>query len=358
MSVLNGQYVCEVILPENSPLRSATGLPYPRKSHAKQSAAFAACVKLRKDKYLDAHLLPIYQKRLPTMRNAQLALHLKTNKSYGMRTKPSVWAESVGTVPEELFVTIISLGQPENGESTRRPLALLTRKPLPQLPQFPVYLDTGPKTPVILTNISKSLQVSGGRIDAINCFTLRLFNDCFSKLYEPNPERMPYWLAPTAQELMISPESPVENVIDWECLNLVHDHEYFPWNQDTPNEFLANKFVVDPLDGSRRFFTIGVDPKLKATDPLPPDARSRRFDKNILDYSISLYKNSRAKAKYRPDQPVILAELVLHRRNWLDEMTEKEKGESKKCYICPEPLQISPVRHHPRASREKELIWT
>ncbi|KAI9794454.1 MAG: Dicer-like protein 1 [Peltula sp. TS41687] len=341
ITVQNKQYSCEVILPENAPIRSVTGRPASRKSVAKRSAAFEACLTLRKKKYLDGHLLPTYQKQLPAMRNAQLALYVKNRKAYEMRAKPTIWAESVGTVPQKLFLTILALEEPQTGPISCQPLALLTRTPLPQLPQFPLYMNSGSKTGVSFTKVSESLTVSESKLDEINCFTLRFFKDIYNKVYESDAERMPYWIAPVIHGKIPYTNCHAEDLIDWDAVKQVQDHESLPWTEETPNEFFENKFLVDPWDGGRRYFSVAVDPHLKPSDPVPSDACTRRFQDNIWHYSTSLFKKSRSKVTFKENQPVIVAHRVLHRRNWLDHITEKEKNMTSKCYICPEPLQIS-----------------
>ncbi|KAK3044479.1 hypothetical protein LTS18_001185, partial [Coniosporium uncinatum] len=77
MSSDAGRFICEVVLPDNCPVRSAIGQPAHRKAIAKRSAAFQACIMLRKGKYINAELLPINTKELPKMRNAHLALDSK-----------------------------------------------------------------------------------------------------------------------------------------------------------------------------------------------------------------------------------------------------------------------------------------
>ncbi|KAI7565983.1 dicer-like protein 1, partial [Hortaea werneckii] len=93
------RFVAEVILPSNAPVNSAIGRICTKKSLAKRSAAFEACLMLRKKEYLDKRLLPIYQKRLPAMRNALLAVNMKKTNSYTMRVKPSIWEQTRGTLP-------------------------------------------------------------------------------------------------------------------------------------------------------------------------------------------------------------------------------------------------------------------
>lgn len=341
MTIQNRQYVCEVVLPENSPLHSVIGRPATRKSIAKRSAAFEACLLLRKNKYLDSYLLPIYQKQLPAMRNAHLALTLKNTQAYDMRVKPSIWTDSVGTVPQELYMMVIVL---EGSELSRpcQPLAVLTKSPLPQIPEIPLYLRPNCRSQALCTPLANRLHVDLDALNAINAFTLRIFKDVFNKTYEANVTTMPYWLVPIIPGCNLSAQAKGEEIVDWQAIRLVHENEFLPWDEHTPNDFFADKFLVDPFDGGLRYFTIGVDPALKPLDPVPSGAPTRRRMENILQYTISLYRNSKARLNYKHEQPVILAHRVLHRRNWLDEFAKDEEVASK-CYVCPEPLYVSAV---------------
>ncbi len=288
------------------------------------------------------------------MRNAHLALTAKNTQAYDMRTKPSIWASSVGPMPAKLFMTVIHLAEHDSSRPLQ-PLALLTRSRLPHIPRFPVYLSAALKTDVICTDIRDCFQLSVGRVEALDTFTRRMFKDIFNKTYEVNPERMPYFLAPVSVGCVISVDVSSDDVVDWATLQNVQQYEVLPWDETTSHDFFVDKFVVDPYDGGRRYFTVGVDPDLKPLDPVPAGAPVRKNMENILDYSISLFKKSRARAVYRTDQPVILAHRVLHRRNWLDEITAEEQLDTTECYICLEPLQVSLVgTKHPLAMRETD----
>ena len=344
MMVEQKQFVCEVILPENSPLRSATGRPSGRKSIAKRSAAFEACILLRKGKHLDSNFLPTYHKQLPAMRNALLALNLKKTNAYDMRLKPSVWESNWGTVPERLYLTTIALATSEGLRRPYTPLAMLTRTRLPSIPPFLLHLDAGLTSDVVCLSLARTIEVDRSWLTKLTSFTFRIFQDVFAKEYEMDESKMSYWLAPLLVDCPISVEghTPAE-LLDWELLSFVQAHDQLEWTIDTPDNFLADRFLVDRFDGGKRYFSLNVVPGLKALDPVPSDAAPHRYMNNILDYTVSLFAKSRARATWRDDQPVILAEKVLHRRNWLDEITEKEKVMQYKCYVCPEPLRISAV---------------
>lgn len=129
--------MCEVLLPASSPIRSVLGRPYSRKSVAKRSAAFEACCLLRQGKYLDEHLLPIYHKQLPAMRNAHLALNMKKANAYDLRLKPSVWEKTWGNVPAQLYMTVLELEDHEAAGRPQVPFGILTRNLMPEFPLVP-----------------------------------------------------------------------------------------------------------------------------------------------------------------------------------------------------------------------------
>jgi endoribonuclease Dicer len=348
-----GQFVCEVILPENSPVLHAIGRASTKKSIAKRSAAFEACSLLRKGKYLDANLLPIYHKQLPAMRNAQLALNLRTANSYDFRIKPSLWAASTGCLPAELFLTTLELAESEGLGRACQPLGMLTRVKLPDFPRFLVYFE-GSKSEVICTSVAQSIRMTGSSLRTFTVATLRIFHAIFNKVYEHDVENTPYWLVPIKPDTAISSDCPDPgSLIQWDVLKLVADSEELLWDKDTDASFFEDRFLVDPWDGGRRFFTVRVAPELKPLDPVPPNTAPGKHMDNILEYSVSLWKRARAKRQFATDQPVIEAHRVLHRRNWLDEITEKEKASITRCYICPEPLKISTVYRDP-GSLEKQ----
>ena len=337
----------EVILPENSPILSATGRPSSRKTVAKRSAAFEACIRLKLGGHLDGNLIPTYHKQLPMMRNAHLALNMKKSNSYSMKVKPSLWEASRGVQPQELYLTIIELESPERLGRPCQPLALLTRTRLPDFPSILFYLQVDHTSHLRSISMRNGFKVSEKSLDALNTFTLRVYKDIFNKKFEKNIAEMSYWLAPIIANRSIDREEAFpELLIDWPVVDEVCQKEELGWDHSKPHSYLANRYFVDKWDGGRRFFSEKVLPDLRPHDPVPQGAAPHKYKDSILDYSITLFKNSRMKASWSPDQPVILAHRVLHRLNWLDNFTEQEKDVPTTSYICPEPLLISVVRRH------------
>ncbi|RYP40530.1 hypothetical protein DL767_001659 [Monosporascus sp. MG133] len=344
-------YICEVLLPATSPVTNATGQVAASKQVAKCSAAYEMCIKLLQGEFLDEYLRSVFTKRLPGMRNAQLALSSKKQAEYVMRTKPNIWIRR--GMATSLFLTVLRLNEPNSLERPSRPLTILTREPLPNLAKFPLFFGNKRTSEVECIPLSSVMHTCPDEIEALNAFTLRVFKDVFSKEYKSEPEKMPYFLAPLLRthefEFTKGGITPRE-LIDWICISSVQGAtDCIEW-EGQPNHILKNKFVTDPHDGSRKFFTIGRCGDLKPTDPQLPTAprcqgnrkATREAPKDIWNYSVSVWSKSRAKIPVRHDLPVIEAEFIPLRRNLLDEF-EKVENVNLKCYIVLETMKLSPL---------------
>ncbi|KAI9732109.1 MAG: Dicer-like protein 1 [Cirrosporium novae-zelandiae] len=349
----NGMFVAQVFIPKPSPIESVVGEPATRKSIAKRSAAFQACVELRREGYLNEFFLPseAFCKHKPAFKNALLAITSKKTRTYDARIKPDIWEKTRGTIPEKLFVTILELANPERLNRAYKPLALLTRTELPELPTFPLYLDGG-MSDFRSTRILKSLLYTADSLKKLNEFTLRIFRDVFNKTYEDNSSKMSYWLAPLAENfnLKLILNDPIE-LLDWTTIDYVSMNDQLKWDINKPQEWYLDKFVVDPLDGSRHFFSQGVVPGLGPDDdvpiPYPAIKRQEIMLKSIYDYSLSVWKGKErgiresVRAQCNPNQPVFKAEIATLRYNLLDEMTEADKTICRTAHLCPQPLKFS-----------------
>ncbi|KAM0717086.1 hypothetical protein Q7P37_006938 [Cladosporium fusiforme] len=334
------KFIAEVLLPTGAPIRSAIGLVCTRKTLAKRSAAFEACIELRRKGFLDDRLQPIYVKRLPAMRNAELAVNTKKTLVYDMKTKPLIWQQTRGNIPGELFITIIDF--PEGLEHEHEPVAMLTRTPMPQFPQFPIILNDGRETPVVAQSLSSPLVLSDDTLSLLSQFTFRVFKDVFSKTYEDNPAQLSYWLAPVDKQQYTVGTSP-SSVLNWTLMKLVSENEEYKWSADMPEEELVHRFIVDQWDGGRKFYSTGVSKTLKPLDPVPEGSAKSKWKGTILNYSNSMFKSTREKFKDTWDttQPVMETEKIVTRRNMLASPVPKELKDSTQAFLCPQPLRIS-----------------
>lgn len=342
-----GRFLCEVILPDCSPIISVRGLPYRRKAVAKCSAAFEMCLELRKKGFLDENLLPTYTKQLPAMRNALLAISAKKKDEYLMRIKPEFWRQGYDTIPDSFYLTVIDVSA--GLERPHQPIGLVTRIPLPQMPDFPIFLTDGRASRVVANPLTIVMPATEENLKLFTTLTLQVYKDIFAKVFEYDVAKMGYWLVPLRSDRTNSfvPTSNPKDLIDWEQIHEICEKDEYRWTSIMSNDFLANKYIVDPNDGGRRFYSVGVVSHLKAEDPVPDLAPKYKYMKNILDYSVSLWAKSRAKFedKWDRSQPVVEVEKIPFRRNLLAvvEQDEDEVKWNPKAFICPQPLKISAV---------------
>ncbi|KAK3390423.1 hypothetical protein B0H63DRAFT_410308 [Podospora didyma] len=348
VTAVPGGFQCEVILPQVSPVRSAIGTVHGSKAVAKCSAAFEMCLALIKGKYLDGNLRPIFTKQLPAMRNARLAISSKKKDQYGIRMKPEIWS-AVGP-PTELYAMALTLANPAALGRSSSPLLLLSRQPLPQICQFPLYFGTNRFSNVSCVSVPGSVKLSQGKlVNLLTTFTLRIFLDIFSKEYEATPAELPYFLGPTSKDHAFDFASVTDGstILDWKTLEIVYENDKINYDFDKPDEFFKAKFVTDLWDGSRKFFLNCRRHDLKPTDAVPegvvaPSHKAwKTANHDIMNYSNSLWSRSRSRHLFQEEQPVVEAELLPMRRNLLDETIADEDNKSQKCFLILEPLKIS-----------------
>jgi endoribonuclease Dicer len=323
------------------------GHPQKKKTLAKCSAAYEMCLELRRKGYLDASLLPTYVRQLPAMRNALLAISPNKKDMYEMRIKPDYWKYGFDTVPDELYLTFIDVSA--GLERPHQPIGLITRRPFPQMPEFPIYLSDGTPSQVISVPMAQPFSATED-LKIFTDVTLQVYRDIFAKVFEHDVTKMSYWLVP----LRTDGKTPAttceypEDLIDWEQVREISEKKQYIWKPDNrlSDDFLANKYIVDPNDGGRRFYSRAVAPQYKPTDPVPDTAPNYKYMKNILDYSVSLWTKSRVKQEnvWDRSQPVLEVEKIPFRRNFLAHVEKDEENEVKwnpVAYICPEPMDIS-----------------
>jgi endoribonuclease Dicer len=331
---------CEVILPPHCPGERIMGEVKSRRALAKRSAAFAMCKKLHKARYLDKNFLlnEKMRKAGPLMRNARIGIRTKNLTAYGCRLKPTMWTEGSGSVPTEVYMTVIdvdgSLGRPH------QPLAILSREPLPNFPSFPVFLLNGDSTNVLVHSDSTPIPCVNSLLQKATNFTLTLLLDLFKKDYEESVAAMPYWVVP------ILPSSDLQSTryqIDIACLDHVIASKGEIWTPEMPLENMEDRFMVDKYS-ARRVFSIKVDPTKTPQDPVPSGPRMRRAD-NILDNSNCLWKKSREGTAHirNNEQPVIEAVQVSFWQDMLARPQEKFIEEKLRTWICPEFFKISTI---------------
>ena len=335
----DSKFVCEITLPERANISPVLGRPYSRKLVAKMSAAFETCKVLRKQGLLNDRLLPVYTEQLHHMRNARLALKSTKQHAYEAQIKPRMWAEDRGSLPDRLYLTTLTASR--SWERPIRPMGLLTRRQLPELLEFPLFRLDGKHVMLQPRIMGDPIAIDKPDASQLTWFNLTIFKDIYNKTFEQVPEKMSYWLVPLIS-LMDGHESGTRALIDWQLLRSMYNEPPKKWEEGMPPVNLLNKFLIDPWDGGRRFFSIALAPELKPFDDIPDAiAPGPPHSSNIIEYSTGLFKKSKARRKWNALQPVIAAEKILHRLNVLDEPNRHEQTATTRCFVCPEPLDIS-----------------
>lgn len=342
------KFAADVILPDASPIKLISGFTQQSKLLARCSAAFEACVELINKKYIDENFQPIYFKKVHAMRNARLAISPHKQSEYFMRLRPEIWSQLCSRTPQQLFETVIAFCNSEFLDGPSKPIVLLTRAPLPSIPDIPLFFGVGGAKIARLISSSTEKVFTPEEVEALASYTLRIFADVFSKDYEAAATDLPYFLVPSSTSHTDAiAGSPA--VLDWEAIKRTQQCLYLEYGE-MDDEFFYNKFVVDPSDGSRKFFIHGINKELKPSDPTPhgvPEPKGRAYrdsDKSIKEYSNSLWTKARQRAVWKDNQPVVNAELLGLRRNLLDELAVDEGvEESRACYLILEPLRVSTV---------------
>lgn len=313
-----------------------------RKVIARQSAAFEACIALIKGRYLDENFLPIYQKQLPALRNARLALNSKKQSAYEMQSKPTCWEAGRGSLPGTYYVTQICLD--DEWDRPVRSFCLVTRVSLPQLPQFPIFRLDGKGVGVVCSTASASLPIDDEAISHLTGFTLAIFKDIYNKKFEDAPAKMSYWIAPLQPGTLVSDQSSRSTTtIDWNLAKTVALQQPYNWTSDMGIDHLEGKVMIDPFDGGRRLLIHGLAPELKPTDPVPEGVADGKRMTSIMDYSVAMWTRSRRDAVWDESQPVVRADKFTHRLNVLASPSKAEQAVVRKCYVIPQPFKVSQV---------------
>ncbi|KAG6013044.1 hypothetical protein E4U43_007513 [Claviceps pusilla] len=342
-----GLFVATVLLPESSPVKMFRGMPQRSKTLARGSAAFEACIDMINRKFINGHLQPTLSKRLPLMRNARLALSSQKRAEYNMKIKSDRWLQT-GT-PTELFAVLVALDDAILPGKHGRSLCLLTRFGLPQITPMELFVKRAEKTTAVLLPCGATLKISDTDLAILAKFTMTMFKDVFSKEYDCTASELPYFIAPcvSVHDTTTNALDP-RSIVDWPLLDAVSATGMnMTLGDGSHADSFENKFVTDPVDGSRKFFTKTVNTALKPFDSVPagvPKPKSRsyvRVTQNIAEYSNSLSLPTRRRMEWNARQPVFDAELLPLRRNYLCPPSGDDSETCQNCFIILEPLSVS-----------------
>ncbi|RMZ90298.1 hypothetical protein DV736_g2478, partial [Chaetothyriales sp. CBS 134916] len=352
------QCVVKVPTGDGATVKGARGLPQTNKILAKRSAAFNCVVKLRQKRLLDDNLDSIFTKAKPANANARLAVSARKD-FYDMQTKPSIWQQGLGVVPESLFALVVDIIPRGSLQHELAPMVLLTRLPLPPFPTFPVFLEDSIEADVVTSHMDHPFPVTEFEIEQLTAYTINsIFADVFNKIYAFDIRQVGYWLVPKLSKTK-KDTSKLRQLVDFNALQKASTRRA-TWSAGDKASAWCHQFLVDPLSGKHHYFSESVVEGKGPFDAEPEEFLPKEGKKSkpasIIYFTDSHWRMSekdKLAVKWDRNQPVIDAQVQMVRRNYLDHPTEKEQILAK-CWIVPEPLEIA--RLTPAQARFA-LVW-
>jgi endoribonuclease Dicer len=320
-------YVCNVTLPLNAPISLVRGEIQPSKKKAKQDAAFRACIELRRKGALTDRFFPYRIKVTHDERDPEVEGLMENNKKFSREYpfhNPTFW-ELESAVPTTLFVTILWLDTPDlmYHERRHRPLCLLTRKPLPEIPPLFIH-GRGESANVVSRALPMSIMVTEERLQTLSMFTIRLLSIAANKQFECDPASFPYWIAPIKLELMdliptdttYSQGSP-DKIISWDEVTIgAKERWQEPKIQDLATPRARQECLVYTKgEEGRRYYLREVRKDLCPLSP-PPEG-SRESDKGKFSRILDWYLSYRPKLSVNLDQPIWEVTLITRLFNYV-----------------------------------------
>jgi endoribonuclease Dicer len=307
-------YVCNITMPLNAPISVIKGEIQPSKKKAKQDAAFRACIELRRKGALTDRFFPYRVKLSHDERDPEVEGLMENNKRFSREYpfhNPTFW-ELESVVPTELFVTVIWLGASSFVYHGRRhrPLCLLTRKPLPEMPSLYIH-GRGESTSALSKTFAQPVIATEDRLQTLSMFTIRLLSIAANKQFECDPASFSYWIAPVKLEMMslITSDSSFfqdtpDKIISWEEVALAAKER---WQEPKIQDLAAPSarqecLVYTKGEEGRRYYLREVR---KDLCPLSsPPIGSRESDNGKYSRIIDWYLSYRPKLSVDLDQPI------------------------------------------------------
>ncbi|XP_067000048.2 endoribonuclease Dcr-2 [Anabrus simplex] len=242
---------CILKLPMNSPVKDTIeGDPMPNKRLAKQSVALETCKRLHKAGELDDHLLPVGT-RVDDIEDEELFLHweneqvdkdhprpgTKKHRRSHRKEVPSFLYQCVPQANAPVYLHVLNMKptyqRPPQDDSRKlafyeliranEGFAILSSKKLPEICDFPIFLNVGSLNVSLLSNYME-LTLTDAEITKLRRFNTMIFYDVlklcrsFMTVDFENKENS-YFIVPTK----LDPEG--NHCIDW---NVVYSHTEIP----------------------------------------------------------------------------------------------------------------------------------
>ena len=226
-----------ISFPKCTMLRSMTGLSCSTTWEARGDACYQACKELTRVGVMDHRCFP-QPRRFPEDQSDSVNLNgtaappqdVKTAntsaKTHGYpRKSPDFWPNTRSLPTTTLYPTVVA---PDNMDiSVHAPILLLTRAPIPHVPEFTLFFS-GSRTTVRFFKAAP-IEMTEPRLKALHGYTLRVARSLTNKPLECPPEDLLCFFAPldSSWHSNLSPYWPllsIEEHIPWDVVQLGADY--------------------------------------------------------------------------------------------------------------------------------------
>ncbi|KAH3846058.1 hypothetical protein DPMN_088351, partial [Dreissena polymorpha] len=349
-------YVAMLRLPINSPIKQEIqGTPMPTVRKAKQAVAVEACEILFQQGELDVNLMPVGKEMLEGEGEAEEEEEVEEEEDFPGEARPGTtkrkqyYCKRTATalqqtlpeagVPSHLYVVTMVLTGPitedQNTrgrkiyapEETTRSFGIITAKPIPLVPMFPVFTRSGEVT-VSVDLLTSRLHLCPKELTKLQTFHQFIFSNVLRLEKEP----MDYIPSASPVGYLVVPlnrEDPTDDLgIDWNFTDRVVNSK--PNRSPTQNEeytfeFKAEDFedaVVMPayrnIDQPQYFYVAEIRFDLNPCSPFP----SPELYKTFAEYYAAKY----GLAISNLDQPLLDVDHTSARLNLLIPRYMNQKG--------------------------------
>ncbi|KAL1739966.1 hypothetical protein HDZ31DRAFT_48445, partial [Schizophyllum fasciatum] len=330
-------FTCTVYLP-GSPAPVVLGPLASSRWQARRAACVQACKNLYQHGALDSRYFR--HRRIPGA--GALTYSKPTGGASGStytRRVPPFWGECARAPASDGVYPVVVECLERGGPERYRPLVLLTRHPLPDLPTTRVY--EVPNVREVRVRRAEPLQLDDERRLLLTRYTERTIRTTANKEFTCASGEMLWTVAP----LLSGWQSPgagaaldISGDIDWQGMEASVEDLYLPIQRGTPDELAA--YMSDGVvqgrrsEMTRRYFFVRVRRDLTPLSK-PADSPREALYENIFEFARSASRDLQTLEDF--NQPLIEVERVPHMHNCLTPTQgPSEKGEAPAKYLIPE----------------------
>lgn len=310
-----------------TPVDGVSGPAAPTKALARKEACYIACLRLQHFGLLDSAFF--FRTRARKVESHDETFDCPDPHSGSIHERPHIpltpefWKNSILTSPSLRFLYPIVVSIPFHVSSVceKAPICILTRAPLPPIPQFQLSHDGDALT--LQSQRYLPLSLDAGRLDLIHKFTIRFCRIIMNKPFEAlSYKNLGYMFAPLrkAWKPPDDEEYDLSEDIDWEMVSVVSENWAVPFGDLTQLRKEAEDALIQDraVEFTNRYEILCIREDMTPTSEVEGKVSSllfrmwrphngryffRQGGKTLLEQCYSRRKNFEGLA--HPNQPIL-----------------------------------------------------